>query len=139
MWLCTTVLLFVAPCAVVRPWEAMVIGPIGGLIALGGIRLLNKLKIDDPVGAVSVHGLAGIWVRITSINDDLETQNISIYGKCIYNRLCFLLQGVVSVGLFMNEDTIYGLNNGQVSLTLYLTYMFINTNDSFRYAYGEHI
>jgi len=50
-----------AGCAVVRPWESIVIGFIGGLVAVGGTRLLDRLHIDDPVGAVSVHGLAGIW------------------------------------------------------------------------------
>ena len=44
------------------PWEAFIIGHIGGLIACAGTVLFDKLKIDDPVGAISVHGLGGIWV-----------------------------------------------------------------------------
>ncbi len=44
------------------PLLATVIGAIGGLIAVTSIVLLDrKLKIDDPVGAISVHGVAGIW------------------------------------------------------------------------------
>lgn len=50
-----------ASCAVVRPWESIVIGFIGGALAVGSTRLLDRLKIDDPVGAVSVHGISGIW------------------------------------------------------------------------------
>ena len=50
--------------------ESMIIGAIGGLIVVGSITLLDKLKCDDPVGAISVHGTAGIWgllaVLITS-------------------------------------------------------------------------
>ncbi|MCC5862119.1 MAG: ammonium transporter [Gammaproteobacteria bacterium] len=44
------------------PLLATVIGAIGGLIAVGSIVLLDrKFRIDDPVGAISVHGVAGIW------------------------------------------------------------------------------
>jgi len=43
------------------PIGAFSIGVIGGLVAIGGQHLmLNKLKLDDPVGAISVHGFAGI-------------------------------------------------------------------------------
>jgi Amt family ammonium transporter len=50
-----------APCATVDPWAAVVIGIVGSLIVMGGVRLLDSLGVDDPVGAVSVHGFAGIW------------------------------------------------------------------------------
>ncbi|MEQ8486430.1 MAG: ammonium transporter [Pseudomonadales bacterium] len=40
---------------------AMIIGAAGGLIVVLSIVTLDKLKIDDPVGAISVHGVAGIW------------------------------------------------------------------------------
>lgn len=39
-----------AVCAVVQPWEGLVIGLIGSLISNGGVALLDKLHIDDPVG-----------------------------------------------------------------------------------------
>jgi ammonium transporter len=50
-----------APCAVVRPWEAVVIGIIGGLLVVGAQRLIDLMKVDDPVSAVAVHGVGGIW------------------------------------------------------------------------------
>jgi Amt family ammonium transporter len=40
---------------------ASVIGGVGGLIVVGSVLLLDKLQLDDPVGAISVHGSAGIW------------------------------------------------------------------------------
>lgn len=43
------------------PLLATVIGAIGGVIVVFSIVGLDKLKIDDPVGAISVHGVAGIW------------------------------------------------------------------------------
>ncbi|MFA5089084.1 MAG: ammonium transporter, partial [Candidatus Omnitrophota bacterium] len=50
-----------APCAFVDPWAAIVIGMAGGILVVLGVVLLDKLHIDDPVGAVPVHGLNGIW------------------------------------------------------------------------------
>jgi len=44
-----------------EPLQATLIGAIGGLLVVGSIVLLDKLKIDDPVGAISVHGVVGIW------------------------------------------------------------------------------
>jgi Amt family ammonium transporter len=43
------------------PLMATIIGAIGGVIVVFSIVLLDKLKIDDPVGAISVHGTVGIW------------------------------------------------------------------------------
>ncbi|WP_018863124.1 MULTISPECIES: ammonium transporter [Thioalkalivibrio] len=43
------------------PFLAMIIGAIGGVIVVFSIVALDKLKIDDPVGAISAHGTAGIW------------------------------------------------------------------------------
>ena len=43
------------------PIAALLIGAVGGVIVVFSIVALDKLKIDDPVGAISVHGSAGIW------------------------------------------------------------------------------
>ncbi|HCU72459.1 MAG TPA: ammonium transporter, partial [Chloroflexi bacterium] len=51
-----------APCAFIAPWAAVVVGAIGALVMLLGVSIIDtKLKIDDPVGASSVHGVAGVW------------------------------------------------------------------------------
>jgi len=51
-----------APCAFVEPWAAMVIGSIAGVIVIESVFIIERrLKIDDPVGAISVHGTCGIW------------------------------------------------------------------------------
>ncbi len=43
------------------PTSAILIGAIAGIILVFGIRLLDKLKLDDPVGAIAVHLICGIW------------------------------------------------------------------------------
>jgi len=50
-----------AGCAVVSPTSALIIGLVGGSIMFYGTRFLEKIRIDDPVGAIPVHGFAGMW------------------------------------------------------------------------------
>ncbi len=51
-----------AGCAYVDPWAAVVIGLIAGVMMVFGVRFIkNVVKADDPVGAVTVHGICGAW------------------------------------------------------------------------------
>jgi Amt family ammonium transporter len=51
-----------APCAFVSPIGAAVIGIVAGVLVVGSIVFVERvLKVDDPVGAVSVHGVNGLW------------------------------------------------------------------------------
>jgi Amt family ammonium transporter len=50
-----------ANCDSVTNGEAIVIGIVAGILVVLGIRMLDAFKIDDPVGAFPVHGLAGVW------------------------------------------------------------------------------
>ena len=60
-----------APCAYVDPWAALVIGIVAGYIVVRAVEILDKLQIDDPVGAFPVHGVCGIW----------GTLAVGIFGK----------------------------------------------------------
>jgi Amt family ammonium transporter len=53
-----------APCAIVGTGSALAIGAVAGYVVVAGIDLLNKIRVDDPVGAFPVHGLCGIWGTI---------------------------------------------------------------------------
>jgi Amt family ammonium transporter len=54
-----------APCAFVAPWAAIVIGTLGGFLVVGSVVFVERvMKVDDPVGAVSVHGVNGAWGMI---------------------------------------------------------------------------
>lgn len=50
-----------APCAFVTPGEAFIIGAVAGVLVCAGVALLDKIHVDDPVGAVAVHGMNGLW------------------------------------------------------------------------------
>jgi Amt family ammonium transporter len=46
---------------VIPPWAAVLVGLIAGIIVVFSVLFFDKIKIDDPVGAVSVHGVCGVW------------------------------------------------------------------------------
>uniref|UniRef100_A0A1A9ZY94 Ammonium transporter n=1 Tax=Glossina pallidipes TaxID=7398 RepID=A0A1A9ZY94_GLOPL len=50
-----------AGCFLYRAWEALVIGSIGALLCVSTMPLFDRLHVDDPVGASSVHGVCGVW------------------------------------------------------------------------------
>jgi Amt family ammonium transporter len=50
-----------AACGFVAPWAAVLIGFVAAGVAVVAVPLVERLGIDDPIGAVAVHGLAGVW------------------------------------------------------------------------------
>ncbi|WP_425398817.1 ammonium transporter [Aeoliella sp.] len=50
-----------ACCDCMTDWMSIVVGAVSGVLVILGIMMLDKAKIDDPVGAWPVHGLCGIW------------------------------------------------------------------------------
>ncbi len=49
------------PCYWVSPFGSLMLGAVAGVIVVSGVELLEYLRIDDPIGAVPVHGICGIW------------------------------------------------------------------------------
>lgn len=85
-----------ASCDVVSPVAAVMIGAVGGLLMSLAISFIDqKLKIDDPVGAVSVHGVCGLWGTLSVglfAKEGLEGMQGLFYGGG------FKLLGVQAVG-----------------------------------------
>jgi Amt family ammonium transporter len=50
-----------SPCAFVTPVSAFIIGAVAGVLVIVSVYFFDKIKIDDPVGAISVHGVNGLW------------------------------------------------------------------------------
>ena len=71
----------------VGPWQAVLMGAIGGVIVVFSILFLDKIKIDDPVGAISVHGVVGIWGTIA----------VAIFGEANFMSQIY---GVLAVYAF---------------------------------------
>ena len=73
------------------PTDAIIIGLIAGVIVVLGIALIDKLKLDDPVGAVAVHLICGIW----------GTLAVGIFGAMAgFDQFLVQLIGVGIVGAF---------------------------------------
>lgn len=81
------------------PNEAIVIGFIAGLIIVLGVALIDKLKLDDPVGAVTVHLICGIWGTLAvglfgnlAGGEQFLTQ---LYGVLIIGAFCIVTSGII--------------------------------------------
>lgn len=55
-----------ASCAFVETWAAVIIGIVAGVLVFYSMKLVEKLKIDDPIFALSVHGAAGVWGTLST-------------------------------------------------------------------------
>jgi Amt family ammonium transporter len=89
-----------APCGVVSPAASIVIGLVGGILVVLSVEFIDKvLKIDDPVGASSVHLVCGIWGTLAvGIWGNVEGTAVGLlHGGGAY-QLGVQALGIVSVG-----------------------------------------
>lgn len=109
------------------PLVATLIGACGGLLVVLAIRLLDKLRIDDPVGAISVHGVVGMWgllaVPITNAEATLAVQAIglgAILGWAFVTSFIVWLAIRLSFGIRVSEEEEYeGVDIGECGLEAY--------------------
>jgi len=107
--------------------EATLIGAVGGVIVVFAVPMLDKLKIDDVVGAIPVHLFAGIWgtlaVALTNDAANLFTQLYAIVVVGVFvvvttAILWYLLKAIV--GLRVSEETeINGLDVAELGMEAY--------------------
>ena len=106
---------------------ATLIGGIGGVIVVFAVPLLDKFKIDDVVGAIPVHLLAGIWgtiaVALTNSDASFGTQ---IAGVLIVGAFTFVVSWVVwtvlrlTMGIRVSEEEeLAGLDNAELGMEAY--------------------
>ena len=55
-----------AACAFVDPWAAIVIGFVAGIIMYSVLILVDKIGVDDPLGAIAAHGMGGVWGTLST-------------------------------------------------------------------------
>ncbi|WP_456422089.1 ammonium transporter [Lutibacter sp.] len=71
--------------------DAIIIGAISGVLIVVGVAFIDKLKLDDPVGAIAVHLICGIW----------GTLAVGIFGKLAgWEQLENQFVGIISIGAF---------------------------------------
>ena len=96
------------------PTEAIAIGAVGGIVVVLGVALLDKCKLDDPVGAIPVHLFAGIWGTVAvglfgaSAGFDqfmVQLASTGIVGAfCVISTLIIALIVKSIMGLRVSED-----------------------------------
>jgi Amt family ammonium transporter len=103
-----------------------VIGAVAGSLVLFGVILLDKLKIDDPVGAWPVHGLAGIWGGIAAGifgGHDLATQLIGslVIPLWSFSTMFLLFAALKAVGYLRvsEEEEAVGLDISEHGMQAY--------------------
>ena len=102
--------------------QAIVIGAIGGIICMYGMKLLDMLKIDDVVGAIPAHLFAGIWgtlvVAWTNPDASLVTQFIGVVSYGVFTLVVsFVVWTIIkaTIGLrATKEDEEYGLDMSEL-------------------------
>src|SRR6266705_2733618 len=96
-----------AACGFVAPWAAVVIGFFAAGIAVVGVPLVERLGIDDPIGAVAVHGLAGVWgtlatglFAVPALASNLATGRGGLIYTGSFHQVGVQALGLVAVGAF---------------------------------------
>jgi Amt family ammonium transporter len=91
----------------VSPWAAIVIGGVAGVIVVFGVLLVERIGIDDPVGALSAHGMAGIWgtlslgfFTVPALSGKLATGSGGLFYGGGLHQLGIQALGLVAVGAF---------------------------------------
>ncbi len=95
------------------PLMATVIGGAGGILVVIAIVVLDKLRVDDPVGAISVHGIVGIWgliaVPFTNSDANMSAQLLGIaviFGWTFVTSLMLwtMLDGIMGIRVTEEEE-----------------------------------
>jgi len=96
-----------AACAFVAPWAAIVIGAGAGVVVVLGVLLVERLGIDDPIGAVAAHGMAGVWgtlalgfLSVPALADRLDTGTGGLLYTGSPRQLGVQVLGLAAVGVF---------------------------------------
>jgi len=91
----------------VAPWAAVVIGCGSGVIAVFGVIFVEKIGIDDPIGAVAVHGMSGVWgtlacglFAVPLLTKNLATGTGGLVYTGSFKQLGVQALGVACVGVF---------------------------------------
>jgi Amt family ammonium transporter len=88
------------------PLLATIIGAIGGVIVVFSIVTLDKIKIDDPVGAISVHGVVGIWGIFAVLLSDPDA---TFMGQLVGALVIFIWVFVASLIVWGIIKAIFGI------------------------------
>jgi Amt family ammonium transporter len=80
-----------SPCATVTPGSAIIIGAVAGVLVMFSVLFFDKIRVDDPVGAISVHGVCGAWGTLSAGIFAIDGLSLSVIGVQLLGIVaCFL-------------------------------------------------
>jgi ammonium transporter, Amt family len=120
-----------APCAFVNSWAAVVIGIVAGALVVGSVFFVERvLKLDDPVGAISVHGANGLWgvislglfadgtygdgwggVAGSTVKGLFYGDSSQFLAQCIGALTCFVFVFILAYLFFKIQDKTMGIRS----------------------------
>ncbi|MCG8620028.1 MAG: ammonium transporter, partial [Desulfobacterales bacterium] len=99
-----------AGCANVTPGSAVIIGAVAGILVVFSVLFFERIKIDDPVGAISVHGVCGAWGTLGAGIFNIGGTSLKILSvQCIGILACFVWTFAMAYALFKIIDATMGL------------------------------
>ncbi|MEW6674045.1 MAG: ammonium transporter [Thermodesulfobacteriota bacterium] len=99
-----------SPCATVSPLSSVVIGTIAGVIVVFAVLFFDRIRVDDPVGAISVHGVCGAWGTLSAGIFNMGGTSLKIIGvQALGIAACFLWVFPTAFALFKLIEKTIGL------------------------------
>ncbi len=99
-----------SPCATVLPLSAVIIGAVAGLLVVVSVVFFDRIKVDDPVGAISVHGVNGAWGTLAAGIFNMGGTSVKIIGVQVLGIVtCFVWTFLTAFILFKLIDKTVGL------------------------------
>jgi Amt family ammonium transporter len=99
-----------SPCATVTPLSSIVIGAIAGIVVVLSVLFFDKIKVDDPVGAISVHGVCGAWGTLAAGIFNIGGTSAKILGVQVLGvGACFVWAFGTGLVIFKLIDMTIGL------------------------------
>ena len=99
-----------AGCANVTPGSSIIIGAVAGILVVFSVMFFDKIRIDDPVGAISVHGVCGAWGTLAAGIFNIGGTTVKIMSvQCIGIVSCFAWTFCTAFILFKIIDSTMGL------------------------------
>nr|WP_320013900.1 ammonium transporter [uncultured Desulfobacter sp.] len=99
-----------AGCANVTPGSSIIIGAVAGTLVVFSVLFFDKIRVDDPVGAISVHGVCGAWGTLAAGIFNIGGTSIKILSvQCIGIVSCFAWTFCTAFILFKVIDATMGL------------------------------
>lgn len=99
-----------AGCANVVPGSAILIGLISGVIVVFSVLFFDRLRIDDPVGAISVHGVCGAWGTLAAALFNVGGVTWTLVGTQLLGIVAAFLWAFITMFVFFKVvDATFGI------------------------------